>query len=88
MSSIKALLDSGKSVTAACYSNGGANMITSHAYTVDSVIDNGDGTQSVRVRNPWGVDGYSSNDGANDGFVTLTQDQAYVALGLIVSANV
>ena len=57
---------SGKSVTAACYNAGGANMVTSHAYTVDHVVDNGDGTFSVVVRNPWGVDGYSSNDNANN----------------------
>src|SRR5439155_25840849 len=49
---IKSLLDAGKSVTAACYNAGGANMVTSHAYTVDHVIDNGDGTFSVVVRNP------------------------------------
>ena len=85
---IKDLLDSGKSVTAACYNAGGANMITSHAYTIDSVVDNGDGTYSVVVRNPWGVDGYSSNDGANDGYVTLTASQAYVALGYVQSAMV
>jgi Calpain family cysteine protease/RTX calcium-binding nonapeptide repeat (4 copies) len=85
---IKSLLDAGKSVTAACYATGGANMITSHAYTVDHVVDNGDGTFSVVVRNPWGVDGNTSTDGANDGYVTLTAAQAYVALGFVQSANV
>jgi hypothetical protein len=85
---IKSLLDSGKSVTAACYNAGGANMITSHAYTVDHVVDNGDGTFSVVVRNPWGVDGNTSTDDANDGYVTLTAAQAYVALGYIQAAMV
>ncbi|HEX3357670.1 MAG TPA: C2 family cysteine protease [Tepidisphaeraceae bacterium] len=85
---IKNLLDAGKSVTAACYTTGGANMITSHAYTVDHVVDNGDGTYSVVVRNPWGVDGNTSTDGTNDGYVTLTAAQAYVALGYVQSANV
>ena len=63
-------------------------MITSHAYTVDHVVDNGDGTFSVVVRNPWGVDGNTSNDGANDGYVTLTAAQAYVALGYVQAAMV
>lgn len=88
VANLKGLLDSGKSVTAACYSSGGANMVTSHAYTVDRVVDNGDGTYSVVVRNPWGVDGYSSNDGTNDGYVTLTAAQAYVALGYVQAAAV
>lgn len=88
-SAIKDLLDAGKSVTAACYVNpAGANMVTGHAYTVDSVIDNGDGTYSVRVRNPWGVDAYSSTDGANDGYVTLTAAQAFVGISLIQAASV
>ncbi len=85
---IKNLLDAGDSVTAACYSTGGANMITSHAYTVDHVVDNGDGTFSVVVRNPWGVDGNTSTDGANDGYVTLTAAQAFVALGYVQAAMV
>src|SRR6201999_2711241 len=68
---IKALLDAGDSVTAAVYNvPAGANLIGSHAYTVDAVIANGDGTYSVRVRNPWGVDGNTSTDGTNDGYVT------------------
>jgi hypothetical protein len=85
---IKDLLESGKSVTAACYNAGGANMVTGHAYTIDHVQDNGDGTYSVVVRNPWGVDGYSSTDGSNDGYVTLTAAQAYVALGYIQASAV
>jgi hypothetical protein len=85
---IKSLLDSGKSVTAACYNTGGANMVTSHAYTVDHVVDNGDGTFSVVVRNPWGVDGNTCTDGSNDGYVTLTAAQAFVALGYVQAAMV
>jgi Ca2+-binding RTX toxin-like protein len=88
LASIKALLDSGKSVTSGCWAIGGANMVTSHAYTIDHMVDNGDGTYSVVVRNPWGSDGYSCNDGANDGYVTLTAAQAYVALGWVCAATV
>jgi hypothetical protein len=81
---IKNLVDAGKSVTAACYQTGGANMITSHAYTVVSVDDSG----NVTVRNPWGMDGYSSTDGADDGYVTLTPAQAFIALGYVQAASV
>jgi hypothetical protein len=81
---IKDLVDAGQSVTAACYQTGGANMITSHAYTVVSVDDSG----NVTVRNPWGMDGYSSTDGADDGYVTLTPAQAFIALGYVQAASV
>jgi hypothetical protein len=81
---IKDLVDAGESVTAACYQTGGANMVTSHAYTVVSVDENG----NVTVRNPWGMDGYSSTDGADDGYVTLTPAQAFIALGFVQAANV
>ncbi|HTL27701.1 MAG TPA: C2 family cysteine protease, partial [Tepidisphaeraceae bacterium] len=89
ISQIEAQLAAGKSVTAACFTNpSGCNMVTSHAYTVDHIVDNGDGTKSVVVRNPWGVDGYSCNDGHNDGYVTLTAAQAFAALTYLTSAAV
>jgi hypothetical protein len=82
-------LNAGKSVTAACFTNpAGCNMVTSHAYTVDHIVTNGDGTKSVVVRNPWGIDGYSCNDGHNDGYVTLTAAQAFAALTYLTSAKV
>ncbi len=86
---IEDLLSQNQSVTAACFNSPtGSNMVTSHAYTVDHVVDNGDGTKSVVVRNPWGVDGYSCNDGSNDGYVTLTAAQAFAALTYLTSAAV
>jgi hypothetical protein len=89
MGKIEEELNAGKSVTAACFTNpAGCNMVTSHAYTVDHVVTNNDGSKSVVVRNPWGIDGYSCNDGHNDGYVTLTAAQAFQALTYLTSANV
>jgi hypothetical protein len=86
---IEDLLSQNQSVTAACFTSpAGSNMVTSHAYTVDHVVTNADGSKSVVVRNPWGVDGYSCNDGSNDGYVTLTAGQAFAALTYLTSAAV
>ena len=86
---IESQLAAGQSVTAACFTNpAGCNMVTSHAYTVDHVVTNEDGSKSVVVRNPWGIDGYSSTDGHNDGYVTLTAAQAFAALTYLTSAKV
>jgi hypothetical protein len=89
ISKIENLLSQNQSVTAACFTSpAGSNMVTSHAYTVDHVVTNEDGTKSVVVRNPWGVDNSTSNDGANDGYVTLTAAQAFAALTYLTSAAV
>lgn len=73
LNTIKAALEAGKSVTYACYdSQDGAPLIGYHAYTVVSVNAN---AQTVTLRNPWGVDG-AGNDGQNDGYVTITAQQA------------
>ena len=86
---IETQLAQGKAVTAACFANpSGCNMVTSHAYTVDRIETHNDGSKSVVVRNPWGVDGYSSNDGHNDGYVTLTAAQAFAALTYLTTAKV
>ena len=86
---IEALIDSGKSVTAAVYNvPAGANLIGDHAYAVISVTHNNDGSYSVVVRNPWGVDGNTSTDGNNDGYVTLTAAQAFAGLAVVQSATV
>lgn len=55
----------------------GAPLLSSHAYTVESVNTDANGTPvSVVMRNPWGVDGVG-NDGSDDGYVTVTAAQAY-----------
>jgi hypothetical protein len=66
----------------------GAPLIAGHAYTVDAVNVDGQGNVvSVRLRNPWGVDG-AGNDGHNDGYVTVTAQQLYASMAGIVTASV
>ena len=50
-------------------------MVGSHAYTITAVQSDGHGGYTLTVRNPWGVDGYTTADGKNDGYVTLTAAQ-------------
>lgn len=66
----------------------GAPLLASHAYTVDRVnVDSAGNPLSLRLRNPWGVDG-AGNDGNNDGYVTVTAPQAYDSMLGVVSAEV
>jgi len=76
---IKNDLAAGKSVTFAVDTPvAGSNLVAYHAYTVDAVITNASGVPThLRLRNPWGVDGNGVTDGANDGYVTVTAQQAY-----------
>jgi hypothetical protein len=63
----------GKAVTVAFNGvPGGLNLVANHAYTVAGVVTNDDGSKSIRLRNPWGVDNSSSTDGSNDGYVVLS----------------
>jgi hypothetical protein len=80
---------SGKAVTYATSTiTGGAPLVGYHAYTVDAVIYDSNGVAtSIRLRNPWGVDGAGS-DGANDGYVTLTASQALANMLGYTAANV
>src|SRR5205085_8794578 len=79
ISQIDLLLSSGKAVAFAVNNvPAGVPLVGNHAYTVDAVTDNGDGSFSLRLRNPWGIDGAGS-DGANDGYVTLTATQAFAS---------
>jgi hypothetical protein len=65
-----------KSVTYATNGNPSGALIGGHAYTVDHMGTDSLGNTTVTLRNPWGVDGAGS-DGANDGYVTLTVQQAF-----------
>ena len=43
----------------------------------------------LRLRNPWAMDGYSgTTDGANDGYITITAQQASASMLGFVSAAV
>lgn len=66
----------------------GAPLIADHAYTVDSVVTDAHGNAiGLRLRNPWGIDG-AGYDGADDGYVTVTAQQAYDCLSGTVAAFV
>jgi hypothetical protein len=65
----------------------GAPLIADHAYEIDSVnYDAKHAAVSVRLRNPWGVDGVG-NDGNNDGYVTITAAQALHDMSGVVFAH-
>jgi hypothetical protein len=76
INTIKQALDLRQSVTFAVKSANGAPLIGGHAYSVDSVVKDKSGkVTGIKLRNPWGVDG-AGNDGADDGYVTITSAQA------------
>jgi hypothetical protein len=80
----------GKSVTFAVGTPAaGSNLAGYHAYSVDAVVKNASGTPThLRLRNPWGMDGNAVTDNANDGYVTVTAQQAYSSLLGYTSATV
>ncbi|HEX8916005.1 MAG TPA: C2 family cysteine protease [Humisphaera sp.] len=82
LAAMNAALADGKSVTfAVANPPAGSNLIGYHAYQVDRVNVGTDGKPvSVRLRNPWGVDAYASTDGLNDGYVTVSPEQAAKAM--------
>jgi hypothetical protein len=68
-------LNQGRCVTAATKSSASYlttdRLVESHAYTVVSVFSSG-GNYYVQLRNPWAKDcRYASNDGADDGYITI-----------------
>ena len=84
---IEADLLLGKSVTYACLSPvAGAPVIEAHAYAVTGVgLDAAGNPVSIRLHNPWAEDG-AGDDGADDGYVTLTAHQALSSMMGVVSA--
>ena len=88
LGSIQGLLSAGKAVTyAAGRPSAGAPLVGEHAYTVDAVVSDASGQAvGLRLRNPWGVDNYTSTDDANDGYVTLSAAEAFSALPFVMSA--
>ena len=89
LSQIQSEVLAGKSVTYATYNVAdNAPLLPSHAYAVARVNTDMLGNPlSVTLRNPWGVDG-AGNDGLNDGYVTVTAQQAYDSMLGVVSAYV
>lgn len=74
---LKGELDAGRSVTIG--TNGaqlaGSLMVGGHAYSVESIVEDGSGGYTVTLRNPWAIDGYTTADGQQDGYVTLSSAQ-------------
>lgn len=88
MAELQADLAAGQAVTFATGAKiqTGVPLVANHAYLVDSVTVNSKGLSTVRLKNPWGTDG-AGNDGKNDGYVTLTADQAFRAFYFACSAS-
>jgi hypothetical protein len=85
---IETRVKAGRVVTIAVTSySGDLNIVNGHAYTVARTEIASDGTRQLILRNPWAVDGYRSDDNSNDGYVTLTQNQAYSAIDAVVSGR-
>ncbi len=72
----KTELNKGAAVTWATGSiPAGIPLIADHVYTIDDVQLDAEGQPAfIRLLNPWGSDG-GGNDGADDGYVTLTAAQ-------------
>jgi hypothetical protein len=66
---------------------GELNLVSGHAYTVDAIETLEDGSKQLVIRNPWAIDGYASTDGANDGYLRLSSQQAYRAIDVYVSGR-
>ena len=66
---------------------GSTNLIGGHAYTVVRINKLPDGSRQLVVRNPWGLDGFTSTDGKSDGYVTLTAANSFIGFDAIVSAH-
>jgi hypothetical protein len=77
LSELNQQLQSGNAVTFGTNENTkAAPIISGHAYEVDQISTDADGTPTqVRLRNPWATDG-AGHDGKDDGYITLTADQA------------
>lgn len=87
INTIKEALDLKKSVTYAVKTAAGAPLVGGHAYSVQCLVTDSTGkVTGIKLRNPWGVDG-AGNDGANDGYVTITAAQAQGAfMGMTTAA--
>jgi hypothetical protein len=89
MRTIQVLMGAGRSVTFGTDQvPAGAPLLSNHAYTVVGVITDAAGTATgLRLRNPWGEDGAGS-DGSDDGYVTITAQQALDSLAGVCTAIV
>jgi len=65
-------------------------LVTNHAYMVVGFVRSNSlpTVIAIKLRNPWGTDGGTLNDGNNDGLVTLTISQFFDSVRAIESAFV
>lgn len=60
----------------AASASGASPLVFDHMYTVSWIQMGSDGqVESIELRNPWGTDGTSVDDGSDDGYITLTPAQ-------------
>jgi hypothetical protein len=85
---LQADLASGKAVTLGTKTDvAGLPIMGGHAYMVDAVLTDSTGRfTGLRLRNPWGTDDVPGN-GANDGYITITAQQAYEAFWFACATN-
>ena len=87
---IKKELDAGRAVTWSSDEHGAttANLLGLHVYAVCGLEYDGAGNAvALKLRNPWGVDGETCLDGVNDGCLTITGEQAYACLLILVASG-
>lgn len=81
---ITLLIKQGKAITLAIdkvpSGAAGANLVGSHAYTVDGVVTNSNGGKSIRLRNPWGTDGAKQ-----DGYVLVSAASCFAAFSVVMA---
>ena len=89
MRTIQVLLGANRSVTFGTdQPAAGTPLLSGHAYTVVGVDTDGAGNAiALHLRNPWGEDG-AGNDGSDDGYLTVTPQQALGALAGVCTAVV
>jgi len=83
---LASLLASGNAVTFATQNNM-ANLIGSHAYTVDHVVTDSKGNiTGIVLRNPWGIAGAGSNPNGSP-YVTVTPTVLFQDFSFATAAN-
>lgn len=55
-----------------------SRLVGEHCYSIDSIVtDSMTGARRIRVRNPWGNDGGTGDDGTDDGYLIISATQLY-----------
>jgi Ca2+-binding RTX toxin-like protein len=62
-------------------------LVASHVYMVNGWYTDGTGQRWVVLRNPWGTDG-PSGDSVNDGWVTITAENAFASFDQVAGGHV